>query len=109
MSHIEDTSLEYLLPVLNEGHSAEELSISLKSALLDYHQTQEAKRVPFMINAQQVERITTPAFQILLSCAIWCQRHGLPNIQIKDPSPAFLQAFADLGLMPTYQDGKIQL
>lgn len=109
MSHIEVPPAHFQLPILNEGHTAECLAESLKSALLTYHHTDQSRTQPFVIDAAAVERITTPAFQILLSSAIWCQRQGLQNIQVTNPSPAFMQAYADLGLMPTYQDGKIQL
>jgi anti-anti-sigma regulatory factor len=52
------------------------------------------------IDAAPVERISTPAIQVLLAAAKAAEAAKL-KFRVTNPSPALVSAFADLGLKPT--------
>lgn len=57
------------------------------------------RRRPIVIDAAPVERISTPAIQVLLAAAKAADAAKL-DFRVESPSPAVVSAFADLGLTP---------
>jgi chemotaxis protein CheX len=54
---------------------------------------------PIVIDGAPVERISTPAIQVLLAAAKAADAAKL-KFRMDNPSPALVSAFADLGLKP---------
>lgn len=67
----------------------------LRKQLLD----QIVSARPFSLDASDVARVSTAAAQILVSAFRAAEANGLA-VQIVDPSPDFLSAFEDFGLLP---------
>lgn len=78
-----------LLPPIMDIHAC----ATLHTSFLEEIATSETLR----LNASAVERIATPAVQLLLSTAQTLQREG-KHLQIASPSAALTQAVDDLGL-----------
>jgi anti-anti-sigma regulatory factor len=74
-----------------DASSVHELHDVLKHALEDHK--------PLVINAEPIERITTPVIQILASAKLSFEQANV-KIVLKAPSDAFVAAFDDLGLFP---------
>lgn len=68
-------------------------AVPLKEAL----QQGLGRKIPLMIDAGAVTRISTACVQLLTAFAIETQKTGIP-LSFKNPSAAFDAAFANLGL-----------
>lgn len=80
-------------PVILEASLDISRAEALKAQLMDALETQPALR----LQAEAVERITTPAIQIILALLRSCDKAGKP-CEILSPSEAMQTAFAQLGL-----------
>ncbi len=83
-----------LPPILDIHHAA---------ALLENTKSWGDSRGHLYINASSVERVTTPALQILLALLTYRRNHRRPA-SIQAPTDAFIQAIATLGLEPFFKE-----
>ena len=86
-----DANTKIALPAILDLAAAE----SLRDLLLQ----RVGDRSPLRVDASGVDTLTLPCVQVLLAARL--HRGG---IAIENPSMAFISAFADLGLMPDWED-----
>lgn len=69
---------------------------------------QAAERgMPLTINAESVERMSTPCAQVLLAAANTMTRSNMA-FTLASPSDGFIEAFSDLGLFPVLKQWNIE-
>lgn len=59
------------------------------------------------IDASQVDAITTPCMQVIISAGNSFEEAGC-QVTIEDPSPAFIQAFSDLGFNDFFEKWSVK-
>ena len=77
------------LPEILDLSAAESLKAALSAALSDGK--------PFTLDAERVERLSTPCLQVLLSAERAMKEADIP-FSLANPSDAFIDTFNDLGV-----------